>query len=302
MSITIDSNMSIIADKLRISSSRMSNLYSTKTIDEIIAAEAAQGNSHAIDYAQQNYTSAAQLIRIFQLTTVTNKLSIIKNMNSRERHELLPLLDPEDLVMGLYFFEKDKLLQMLFYVDVEEVVNMMLAIFDPKDLIDLIPEEELANFFKSKDLKKEDIEKQLKKLPSEFMQKFIEGVTGQSANKTKNPEGIVDNINSMPEKEYREFISQLNPDIQRRLVYQITEENPKYFNLFGTETYVQILRDNVKKKKMIPAMINLEKKTLVGMIGELPDGMMSAVISQIDTNKFADFLLKGHLDALKGAF
>ena len=44
MSIVIDANMKLFAERLHISSSRMINDYGLKTVDEIIEAEAERGN------------------------------------------------------------------------------------------------------------------------------------------------------------------------------------------------------------------------------------------------------------------
>ena len=75
MSLVIDANMIAFANRLNISSSRMVEDYGLKTIDEIIEAEAAQGNTQAVNYAREMYNSPEKLINIFRLTDVENKLS-----------------------------------------------------------------------------------------------------------------------------------------------------------------------------------------------------------------------------------
>ena len=154
MAIVIDANMALFAERLHISSSRMTQEYGLKTIDEIIGAEAAQGNSHAVQYAREMYNSPEKLIKIFRLTDVENKFVLLHSMDDQTRAEVLPLLDKEDLVMGLYFFNQDKLLEMLMQVDTEELVNVVLDAFPPEQVIMMIPEEDLAKFFLSKDLEK----------------------------------------------------------------------------------------------------------------------------------------------------
>ena len=110
MSIVLDTNMKLFAERLNITSSRMVQDYGLKTVDEIIEAEAAQGNTQAVNYAREMYNSPEKLIKIFKLTDVENKFVILHNMDDKTRLMVLPLLEKEDLVMGLYFFTKDKLL------------------------------------------------------------------------------------------------------------------------------------------------------------------------------------------------
>ena len=123
MPVVLDTNMKLFAERMHITSSRMIQDYGLKTVDEIIEAEAAQGNTHAINYAREMYNSPAKLMKIFKLTDVENKFVILHNMDDRTRQMVLPLLDQEDLVMGLYFFTQDKLLEML-----KEVLKIILFI------------------------------------------------------------------------------------------------------------------------------------------------------------------------------
>ena len=52
MSLVIDANMKLFAERMNITSSRMIQDYGLKSVDEIIEAEAAQGNSQAVKFAQ----------------------------------------------------------------------------------------------------------------------------------------------------------------------------------------------------------------------------------------------------------
>ena len=302
MSIVIDANMTMFAERLHISSSRMVEEYGLKTIDEIIEAEAAQGNTAAVSYAQEIYNSPEKLIKIFRLADVENKFVLIKNMDSRTREDILPMLEPEDLVMGLYFFNKDSLLKMLSEVDSEELVNVVLDALPFQDIIKLIPEEDLAEFFQSKDIDKYVIENEFKNMPHEVMQKFIEGLTGMAYGKVEDPEGIIKDIINLPEDKFRNFMSQIDPDVQRQLVFQITKKDEKYLQIFSNEMYVEMLDNQLMKNEIVPSMIMLQKESLVNMITVLPEDLMSVVASQIDTEKFVNYLMQGHLDLLKDAW
>ncbi len=299
MSLVIDANMKLFAERMNITSSRMIQDYGLKTVDQIIEAEAAQGNSQAVKYAQEMYNSPAKLINIFKLTNVENKFVLLHNMNSETREKILPMLESDDLVMGLYFFTQDKLLDMLSEVDIEELVNVVMGAFPLDAIVSMFSEDDLAQFFQRDELQKFDVIEQLKSLPPEVMIKFVEGITGQPAGET-DPMQLIQSIENMPMDQYRDFMSAIDPDVQRQLTFQLTKEKPEYLQLFPNQTYIDML-STMMKQDMVKPMINLEKESLVNMITELPDDLMSIVAAQVDTKKFAEFILDGHIDLLEGA-
>ncbi len=299
MPVVLDTNMKLFAERLNITSSRMVQDYGLKTIDEIIEAEAAQGNSQAVNYAREMYNSPSKLIKIFKLTDVENKFVILHNMDDRTRQMVLPLLEKDDLVMGLYFFTQEKLLSMLMEVDIEELVNVILGAFPLEEIVMMFTEDDLAAFFQNEKLEKYDVINNLKSMPPEVMQKFVEGVTGRPSEET-NPMDLIKSIEQLPIDKYRDFMSAIDPDVQRQLTFQLTKQKPEYLQLFKNETYVNMLA-TMMKTEMVKPMVFLEKDTLVDMISILPDDLMSIVAAQVDTKEFAEFLIDGHLDVLEEA-
>lgn len=300
MSLVIDANMRVFAEKLNISSSRMIDEYGLSTIDEIIEAEAARGNSKAISHANEFYQSPQKLIDIFNLTSVENKFVLIKSMDDRTREMLLPLLTNDDLVMGLYFFTQEKLLNMLMEVNIEELVRVILTAFPFEDIIQMFTEEDMQAFFLNRDLPKEVVVEQMKLMPPDIMQKFVESVTGRPANET-DPMELIDSLAQMQDEKFSKFMACVDPDVQRQLIFQITKEEPEYLQLFPNETYVNMLA-KLQKPDMIKPLVMLNKETLMNMNLLLTDELLSIVLSQIDTKEFAKFLQDGHMDILGGAW
>lgn len=299
MSLVIDANMKLFAERMNITSSRMIQDYGLKSVDEIIEAEAAQGNSQAVKFAQEMYNSPAKLIKIFKLTDVENKFVLLHNMNSETREKILPMLNSDDLVMGLYFFTQDKLLEMLEGVDIKELVRVVLGAFPLADIVSMFTEDDLAQFFQHDELERKDVIEQLKCMPPEVMIKFVEGVTGQPSEET-DPMELINSIAHLPMDQYRDFMSAIDPDVQRQLTFQLTKEKPEYLQLFPNQTYINML-STMMKPDMVKPMINLNKESLVTMITELPPDLMSIVAAQVDTQKFAEYILDGHTDLLEGA-
>ena len=298
MPVVLDTNMKLFAERMNISSSRMIQDYGLKTVDEIIEAEAAQGNTQAINYARELYNSPEKLIKVFKLNDVENKFVILHNMDESTREKILPLLDKEDIVMGLYFFTKDKLLEMLMDVDIEELVNVMINTFPLEEIVMMFTEDDLAQFFQHDELEKYDVIEQLKALPPEVMMKFVEGVTGQPSDET-NPMDLINSIEQMPLDQYRDFMSAIDPDVQRQLTFQLTKQKPEYLQLFENKTYVDML-STLMKQDMVKPMVFLEKETLIDMVSILPPDLLSIVTAQVDSKDFAEFILDGHMDLLEG--
>ena len=300
MTLVIDANMKLFADRMNITSTRMIRDYGLSTVDEIIESEAKKGNSSAVKYAREYYHSPEKLIKIFELTDVENKFRIINHMDTSTRLKLLPHLQREDLVMGLYFYTQEKLLEMLLETDIEELVRVVQEAFPLDQIIMMFTEEDLMNFMLHDDLKKYDVMEQIKSMPPEVLQKFIEGVTGQPTSETGTSD-FIRNLDLLPDDQFKKFMSVIDPDVQRQLTFQLTKQSPEYLTLFSNETYVNML-SQLMKPEMVKPMIMLNKETLINMLYYLPGELMAIVGSQIDTKDFAKFLQKGHMDLLEGAW
>lgn len=300
MSLVIDANMKLFAERMHISSSRMIRDYGLSTIDEIIEAEAERGNTHAVKHAREYYHSPEKLIKLFELTDVENKFVLLHKMDDNTRLKVLPMLQQDDLRMGLYFFTQEKLLAMLMDVDIEELVNVVKEAFPLEEIIMMFTEEDLANFFMNEELEKYDVVEQLKSMPPDVMQKFIENITGMPAEKTNGQE-LIQSIAQLPDDKFRKFMASIDPDTQRQVTFQLTKTNPDYLTLFENGTYCNML-NTMMKPDMIKPMIMLNHDSLVEMISELPADLMSIVASQIDTRDFAKFLQKGHMDLIEEAW
>jgi len=301
MALVIDVNMQYIMNKLNITSSRMTNDYGLSTVDEVIESETKQGNDQAIQLIRKCYRNPDKLADIFNLADVENKYGILKDMDPHTREDAIALLKPEDLVLGLYFFTQEKLLQMLMSVDINELVKVAMEMFPPEALVKMFTEKDLAQFFMNKDLPKEFVMEQIKLLPPEVMQEFIEGVTGMPAEQT-NQKDLLSNIESLPKEKFNKFMASVDPDVQRQLVYQMVNEEPKVLTLFRPEAYINMF-SKMMKPDMIKPLIKLNHDTLTRMITKLPPDLMSIVGAQIDEVVFARYLQKGnHMKYLKRAW
>ena len=300
MAMVIDANMKLFAERLHISSHRMIQDYGLSTIEQIIEKETERGNIHALEHAREYHHSPEKLIKMFRLNDIENKFVLIHKMDPRQREKVLPMLNKHDMVMGLYFFTQDALLEMLKEADISEILPVILEAFPLEQIVMMFPEEDLAEFFMNDDLDKKDVIEQLKALPPDVMLKFVEGVTGMPSDKT-NPMELIQSVDQLPPDDYKKFMAAVDPDVQRQLTFQLTKTKPEYLALFNKETYIDML-NTLMKPDMVKPMIMLDKDRLTEILTKLPPDLMSIVAAQVDTEDLAIFLQKGtNIDFLQQA-
>lgn len=290
MSLIIDANMKLFADRIGITSSRMIEDYGLSTIDEIIEAETEKGNAAAYNYAIEIGESPAKLIQTLQLHSTENRFRILNSMNPIDLKYILPLLSEEDLVMGLSFFKQDYILKMLENVSVYELANSALEFFPLEELLKMFDEEDYAMFFMNDELEKEVVMEQIRSLPEDIMQIFIESVTGQPQEDVDANE-LMTNIESLDDDKFKKFTAALPIEVQMQLAYQLIIDNRERLLMFQPESYIKVL-GKLQKPDMIKSLIGLNKYSLIMMNAELPRDLMAVVGAQADATDFARFIQK----------
>lgn len=298
MSIVINTDLTYIMTKLNIPESKIETDYANKSIEEIIQAEAASGNQAAIAMANEILTNVNFVIELFKLADPNNKLAILKDMTAQQMQTFLPLMDPKDLVQGLYFFTEDKLMKMLQDVPKEQLVKVVFQMFSQEDIIKLMPDEQLNKFLDSTTLDKNDVLKNLQSLPPEYLQQVIEQITGESLddgqnqNQSLNGYDLANKIGAMKPREYHEALKSLLPEQKSQLVLSLAKEHPEQFQLFDADAYTKIIYNQKQKDDMVKAMAALDSEQVIKMLNQLPNDLLSIVVTQTDTESFADNIMK----------
>ena len=289
MSLAIEPNMYYVQDRLNISTERM-NRYSDKTVDEIIQAEAAQGNTSAVNFKKEYEGNASKLIKVLNLGNTEQKYKILLEMNENQRNKVLELLPNEDLILGLNFYRSDKLIDILNKVDIEELIKVAFESFSLADLIKLMPEDVVIGFFQNKDIEQKEVVKQMKSLPPQVLIQMVEGLTGKEADEV-NLYGVVEQIGMMPERKYRELMENVDVDVLRQLLFQMTYEDDKFLAMIPNEGYTKVI-DTLQKPDIIKSCVALKQETLVEILTKLPKDLCSMVATQADTTKMAELLIQ----------
>lgn len=288
MSLVISSTLEYLQSRLNIPDARM-QVYSDKTIEQILEAEAAEGNQAAVQLAADMFTDPNQLIELFQLADPSNKLVILQNMTSAQLEKLVPMLETKDLLQGLQFFSQEGLMDLLKDIPKEELVKTVFEMFSEEQIIEYMPEKQLDKFLTGTDMDKDLLLEKLKSIPEMYLQQILESVTGEEAE--GNSVELVRQIAQLGDLDYRNAITNLQPVQKQELTLAITSTDKKFYEKFDTDAYTHIIMREREKDETIKSMSVIKPENLQKMIDKLPQDLLAIVITQIDTEKFADSLI-----------
>ena len=291
MSIVIDANLSYLQNRLNLSAEKL-ELYQGKSIEEVLEAEAASGNDLAVQLANELLTDVNLLIEIFKLADPNNKFIILMNMDEQQLRGFLPLMEHNDLVQGLMYFTQDKLLKMLEEIPKEQLVKTVFELFSQEEVIQLVPDEQLDNILTFYDLDKNKVLQHMKSIPPEYIAQMLESVTGEAVEEEQSQYDMIKQVGNLNPLEYKDALTSLQPTQKQQLTLSLTKENPELYQLIDARAYTNMIDTHKQKPEIVKAMTVIEDEELINMIGQLPNDLMSIVITQLDTEVFADHLMK----------
>lgn len=295
--IVLDTDLTTLLSKLNISQTKMVEMYSMMSVEEIVEAEAAQGNQAAVEYAAELFTNVDQLVEIFNLADPKNKYLILSTMSADQLQKFLPLMEENDLTQGLYFFTEDKLLEMLRELPPEQLVNTVMEMFSEEEVIRLMPNRELDNFLTSTEVDKGNVLKHLQSIPEEYLAQMIEGVTGEEC-KDKSSFDMVNQIDRFNPLQYKDALFSMQPTQKQQLTLALANQHPELYQVFSPEAYTNMIHAHKQKPEMVKAMDVIEPEEKIKMLEELPNDLLSMVITQLDAKDFAYTLINRFPDVL----
>lgn len=294
--ITLDTDLRLIYNLFNVSPKKMADDYANMSIEEVMQAEAAQGNTKAANFDKEILNDPVKLMEFFQLNDVGNKYAILSNMSDRDLEDLLPLLNPEDMQAGLNFFNKDKLLKLAESLPKEQLLKMVFEMFSPDQLMQLMPERQLNKVLSSSNMDKGLEIKYLKSLKPEILAQMLESVTGRSVQGSGKGENLdvkelMGQILALPDDKFQEALLNMPKANKRAFMLNLAKEDPKIFQLFDSDAYTNIISERKEKHDMIKSSQKLDPEQLVKMLEELPQELTAIIMTQIDPKKFAEILI-----------
>ena len=300
--IRLDIDLSYLTKNFEIGTQRL-NQYGDKSIDEIMEAEAAQGNTSAVDFQRDVLNNPKELVKLFKLSNAKNRYAILSQMNSSDLEYLVNFLEPEDLQMGLMFFTKTKILNLIYDLPKNKICSILFQAFSPEQFLKMIPEKEINKFFESDKLDKNKILDFVKTIPEEKLNKMVEKYMFQE-------EGKLQQDNNWSKEHVAKWLEQLKPEKFKKalqcfereekmgLILELTKEDKNLFTEFSKNALTFPLKQR-DKGDIVKNMDKLEPQDLMKMVNELPDELLAVVVTQIDPEVFAEILSKNFKDILQ---
>lgn len=290
MSLVIDSNLEYLQNILHISKVTFEEKYANMSVDEIIEAEAASGNQQAIELAQELTTNTSLVMELFDLADTNNKYMILRELTAQQLEVFLPEMEEKDLLQGLFFFTQDKLMKMLEELPAEQLVNTAFELFSQEEIVQLMPEEQLDKFLTSTDIDKNKILKHMQSIPPEYVAQVLEQITGES-HENMDSIDLSKEFGELNPLEYQDALKAFQPTQKQQLVLSLGKEHEEWFQLFDAHAYTTIMNREKQQPEIVKAMSVIEPEYIQNMIKELPNDLLSLVITQMDTEKFAEILM-----------
>ena len=290
MSLVIDSNIEYLQNILHISQVTFEEKYANMSVDEIIEAEAEAGNQYAIELAQELTSNTRLVMELFDLADTQNKYMILRELTAQQLQVFLPEMEEKDLQQGLFFFTQDKLMKMLEELPPEQLVNTVFEMFSREEVVKFMPDEQLNKFLTSTEIDKNKILKHVQSIPEEYVAQVLEQITGESHENLKSFD-LSKKMGELNPLEFKDAVMAFLPTQKQQLVLSLGKEHEEWFQLFDADAYTKIINREKQQPEVVKAMSVIEPEYIQNMIKELPNDLLSLVITQMDTEQFADILM-----------
>lgn len=294
--IQLNADYALLNKYFGISLTKIYTKYANKDLEEIMKTEAQEGNKKAENY-EKILSEPRKIIEIFNLVSVENKYVILQNLSEDDLDNLLPLLNNEQLAMGLNFFTDDKLLALSKELPIEQLVAMIFEKFKLEDVLELMEDSAMDTFLKESEVQREYMQSYFESLGESELREIM-GQTKNENYDNKSKDDIIEEMNNMKNNEYQSFVTSLDRKAATGLICGVCEQDEDLLILFSPEDLTAPM-DLLMKGEKIKMMKNLDPEFLIPMIQELPLDLTQIVLTQIDPMDFAKTLSEDYMDALK---
>ncbi|MBE7705830.1 MAG: hypothetical protein E7Z91_01105 [Cyanobacteria bacterium SIG30] len=286
--ITLDIDLSYLFKHFGISAQKV-NLYSNKNIEEVMEAEAKEGNKKAENYTRI-FEQPEELVEFLKLTDATNRFLIIRNLNDDDLKGLLQYLGSDDLIWGLQYFSIDKLVELMSELPQEELLKLVMEKFSMEEIVAMMKTEEMDEFLTGEKLDRNHIMDFFKQLDEQRFKKLMFQVMGPEVLEQDRKTTLA-NIDALDDKAFNRMLEKFENKGKKMIIFGILYNKPEYIKEFKNETIARPF-EFVEKGEILKSMKTLDPEFLIPMVEELPKDLIQVVATQIDPMAFAEVLSK----------
>ena len=160
-----------------------------------------------------------------------------------------------------------------------------------------MPDEQLNKFLTSTDIDKNNNLKHMQSIPPEYIAQVLEQITGEPA-QNLNSIDLTKQIGQLNPLEYQDALMAFQPTQKQQLVLSLAKEHEEWFQLFDAQAYTKIINREKQQPEVVKGMSVIEPEYIQEMLKELPNDLLSIVITQMDTQEFAEILMDRFPDIL----
>lgn len=130
----------------------------------------------------------------------------------------------------------------------------------------------------------------MQSIPPEYVAQVLEQITGES-HENMDSIDLSKEFGELNPLEYQDALKAFQPTQKQQLVLSLGKEHEEWFQLFDAHAYTTIMNREKQQPEIIKGMSVIEPEYIQNMIEELPNDLLSLVITQMDTEKFAEILM-----------
>ncbi len=292
--ISLDIDLSYLSEHYNIASSNL-EMYKNKSITKIMEIEAKQGNKLATEALREISNSPEELARLFRLVNPKNRYLILIHMNESDLKDVMALLKPEELILGLSIFTPEALVELMQKMEPESLSKLILENMEIEKFLKSIPEEFMNEFLMSNKLDKEIFMKSLVKTDEEHLQKMMENLTGTPCYEDKNT--ILTKVGTLENDKFLKAMLSFEPEGKQQLIANIIKEDEDLFTEFSAEAMTYPFK-TMEKEDILKSLTVLETEEMLPMVEDLPQDLMALIATQIDPKVFSELLCKEFKDVI----
>lgn len=292
--ISLDIDLSYLSEHYNIASSNL-EMYKNKSITKIMEIEAKQGNKLATEALTEITNSPEEVARLFRLVNPKNRYLILIHMNESDLKDVMALLEPEELILGLSIFTPEALVELMQKMEPESLSKLILENMEIEKFLKSIPEEFMNEFLMSNKLDKEIFMKSLVKTDEEHLQKMMENLTGTPCYEDKNT--ILTKVGTLENDKFLKAMLSFEPEGKQQLIANIIKEDEDLFTEFSAEAMTYPFK-TMEKEDILKSLTVLETEEMLPMVEDLPQDLMALIATQIDPKVFSELLCKEFKDVI----
>ncbi len=238
-----------------------------------------------------------KLLEDLRLNIPQNRFAILLMMPTSELFQMLELLGKDNLLNGMRFFTKEKLMRFIAQLPKRDLLKMLFYMFTDKDqIIEHLPLKELHRFLTSNKIEKGHFMNIFEMLPRQTLSTIAGYLTGKECGKMSKAD-LLKEIEPFKKYQIVNGVKKLDEKALRGFITTMTEAFPKLYNEFSHKALFDVSA-GFARVDLIEGMRVIDDSKIMDMLSDLPDKLLALTVSQIDTDVFSHILLNDHKDLL----